>query len=485
MPIDPTADDSDRVRTERLILAVVCIAQFMVIIDTTIVNVALSNMQADLQLSADGLTWVVNAYTLPFAGFLMFGGRAADFWGRRRLLMIGIGLFTSMSLLGGLAQNGTQLIATRAAQGLGAAALSPATLTILLTTFTAPGARARALGIWAAVAGAGGAAGVLAGGVLTDWLSWRSVLFINVPIGMVLVVLGRRVVTESRSRAAGSTLDWAGAVTVTGGLIALVYAVVAVDSHAWTSPLVLWCLALAAVLLAAFVAVEARHPHPLVPLRLFRSRKITGANLLLVLMFPANYTLLFCLSQYLQGINGYSAMRTGVAFLPMPIGFVTGSQVASRLVGRLGSRTLITIGALTTVTGLLWLSRLQAHDPYLLHIGLPGLLTTLGLSSTYVAATLVASDVDPADAGLASGLVNSTRTIGGSLGLAAMVSIAAARTSAMTGVDPVVAVTAGYTRAFAACAATTVVALVVALLVLPRHLAGRVPGVPRARPART
>lgn len=455
--------------SDSLVLAVVCIAQFMVVVDTTIVNVALRNIQLDLGLSSSGLTWVINAYAIPFAGFLLLGGRAADFWGRRRLFLVGLGLFTSMSLVGGLAQNPGQLISARAVQGLGAAALSPATLTILLTTFTDPVRRAKALGIWAAVAGLGGAVGVLGGGILTDLLSWRWVLFINVPIGIALFVLARRAIVETRSRVAGSTLDWSGAVTVTVGLLAIVYAMVSTDDHPWGSSHVLVPMISGVVLLAVFVAVERRHPHPLVPLRIFRSRNVTGANLVMLLVFPANFTLLFFLSQYMQDVAGFSPLRTGVAFLPMPFGFVLGAQVSARLVGRIGARRLVVVGSLITAAGLVVLSTLEAHDGYFLHIGLPASLTVFGLSSAYIPATFAASGVDPQDAGLASGLVNATRTIGGSLGLAAMASIAASRTHALASLPADIAQTSGYARGFAACAVLCVVAAIVGWTIVPKQ----------------
>jgi EmrB/QacA subfamily drug resistance transporter len=264
------------------VLAVVCVAQFMVVLDISIVNVALPDMQRDLHLSQNALGWVLNAYTLTFAGFLLLGGRAADLWGRRRLFLIGVTLFSLTSLLGGLAQNGGELIGARALQGLGGAVLSPATLTILTTTFTEPRARTRALGIWSAVAGAGGATGVVAGGVLTDLLSWRWILFINVPIGLLVLVVARLAIVESRAEGERPTLDWAGALTITGGLIAVVYGIVETDSHSWGSGIVLGFIALGVALLASFLVIETRHRHPLVPLRLFRSRALTGANLIMV-----------------------------------------------------------------------------------------------------------------------------------------------------------------------------------------------------------
>jgi EmrB/QacA subfamily drug resistance transporter len=451
------------------VLAVVCVAQFMVVLDISIVNVALPNMQHDLHMSQNALGWVLNAYTLTFAGFLLLGGRAADLWGRRRLFLIGVALFSTTSLLGGLAQTGGELIAARALQGLGGAVLSPATLTILTPTFTDPRARTRALGLWSAVAGAGGATGVLAGGVLTDLLSWRWILFINVPIGLAVLLVARFAIAESRAEGERPTLDWAGAVTVTGGLVALVYGIVSTDSHAWGSGLVLSSLAVGAALIAAFVLIESRHRHALVPLRLFRSRALTGANLIMVLIGSVMFSIFFFLSQYLQEVLGYSPLKTGFAFLPMPLAIIIGTQLSSRLVARVGGRVLLTVGPLIAAAGLLMLSRLTAHSSYLLHVGLPGAIITFGIGMSFVPITLAATGgVDRRDAGLASGLINTTRQIGGSVGLAALLTLAASRTHALSGSSAGVAQTAGYARAFAVTSVLMVVAAVIALAVLPK-----------------
>jgi EmrB/QacA subfamily drug resistance transporter len=459
--------EASRSRPDALVLAVVCVAQFMVVLDISIVNVALPDMKRDLHMSQNGLAWVLNAYTLTFAGFLLLGGRAADIWGRRRLFLIGVTLFAAMSLVGGLAQSGGELIVARGLQGLGGAVLAPATLTILTTTFRDPVARARALGMWSAVAGAGGATGVLAGGVLTDLLSWRWILFINVPIGLLVFLVARFAVSESRAEGERPTLDWAGALTVTGGLVALVYGIVSTDSHSWGSPSVISYLVIGAGLVAAFVVVESRHRHPLVPLRLFRSRGLTGANLIMVLIGSVMFSLFFFLSQYLQDVQGYSPLRAGLAFLPMPIAIIIGTQLSSRLVGRLGSRSLLVTGPLISASGLLLLSRVHADSSYPLHIGLPGAIITFGIGMSFVPVTLSATGgVDPRDAGLASGLINTTRQIGGSLGLAVLLTIAASRTHALAHSGPHVAETAGYARAFGISALILVVAAAIALTVL-------------------
>jgi EmrB/QacA subfamily drug resistance transporter len=459
-----------RAHPAALVLAVVCVAQFMVVLDISIVNVALPDMQRDLHMSQNGLAWVLNAYTLTFAGFLLLGGRAADLWGRRRLFLIGVALFSLTSLIGGLAQSGGELIAARGLQGLGGAVLSPATLTILTTTFTEPRARARALGMWSAVAGAGGATGVLAGGVLTDLLSWRWILFINVPIGVLVLLVARFAITESRAEGERPTLDWAGALTVTGGLVALTYGIVSTDAHSWGSLFVLAFLAAGVVLVAAFLWIESRHRHPLVPLRLFRSRPLSGANLIMILIGAVMFSLFFFLSQYLQDVQGYSPLRTGFAFLPMPLAIIIGTQLSSRLVDRLGARPLLIVGPLISAAGLLLLSRLHTNSSYALHIGLPGAIITFGIGMSFVPVTLSAvGGVGRRDAGLASGLINTTRQIGGSVGLAALLTIAASRTHAVAGSGPLVAQTEGYTRAFAVSSLLLVAAAVVALVVLPRR----------------
>jgi EmrB/QacA subfamily drug resistance transporter len=432
------------------------------------VNVALPDMQRTLHMSQNSLAWVINAYTLTFAGFLLLGGRAADIWGRRRLFLLGLGLFALTSLLGGLAQSGGQLIAARGAQGLGGAVLSPATLTILTTTFTEPKARTRALGLWSAMAAAGGATGALAGGILTDLLSWRWILFINVPIGIAVIVVARLAVAESKLEGERPTLDWAGALTVTAGLVSLVYAIVSTDQHSWGSSSVVSWLIVGGALVAAFLAIESRHRHPLVPLRLFRSRGLTGANVIMIVIGSIMFSLFFFLTQYLQNVHGYSPLKAGVAFIPMPLAIIIGTQISTRLVQRVGPRVLLTVGPLISAGGMLLLSHLHEHSSYPVHIGLAGSIVTFGTGVSFVPVTLSAtSGVDARDAGLASGLINTTRQIGGSLGLAVLLTIAASRTHALAGEGPKAAVTAGYAHAYAVAALFLVAAAVVALLVLP------------------
>jgi predicted MFS family arabinose efflux permease len=304
--------------------------------------------------------------------------------------------------------------------------------------------------------------------VLTDLLSWRWILFINVPIGILVLVVARFAIVESIAEGERPTLDWAGALTVTGGLVALVYGIVSTDAHAWGSSLVVGYLVAGVALLAVFLAIETRHPHPLVPLRLFRSRSLTGANLMMIIIGSVMFSLFFFLSQFVQDVQHYSALRTGFAFLPMPIAIIIGTQISSRLVARVGPRTLLVIAPLVSAIGLLLLSRLHEHSSYLLHVGIPGAITTFGVGLSFVPITLAATGgVARHEAGLASGLINTTRQIGGSLGLAALLTIVAARTNALRSAGALVAQTGGYTRAFAVGSVLMVGAAVIAVLVLP------------------
>jgi len=437
------------------ILAVCCAAQFMVVLDVSIVNVALPKMRADLGLSADGQQWIVNAYTLTFAGFLLLGGRAADLFGRRRVFMLGLALFTVSSLLGGLAQNGASLIAARAVQGIGGAILAPATLSLITTTFTDPSSRRRALGIWSATAASGAAAGVLAGGILTDLLDWRWVLFVNVPIGAVLIAAAAVALTESKAENRPS-LDVAGAVTVTGGLALLVYGIVSTDTRSWGSAATIFTLLGAAVLLAAFVVIESRvAKHPLVPLRVFRMRSISASNGIAVMIGAALFGFNFFLSLYLQQVNGYGPLKAGLAFLPAALATMVGAIVGTRLVVRLGARRQLVIGPLIAAAGMVWLSQLSAGDGYLAHVFGPLILTGIGLGMSFVPMTIAATaDVPVHQAGLASGLINTTRQVGGAVGLAVMATVAAGASSA----------TSGYDRAFAMSAAVLAIAAVLALI---------------------
>ncbi len=488
---DPTP--ARRAPSDAAVLALVCVAQFMVVLDVSIVNVALPSIRTDLHFSATGLQWVVNAYTLAFAGFLLLGGRAADLFGRRRIFLLGLVLFTGASLAGGLAQNGTTLLVARALQGLGGAVLSPATLTILTTTFRDGPGRARAMGLWSAVAGAGGAAGALLGGVLTDLLSWRWILFVNVPIGLGALVAARLTLVETRGESSSRSLDGLGAVLVTGGLMALVYAIVNTDTHAWGSARTLVTLAVAAVLLVWFVVHEAWVARaPLVPLRLFASRSVSGANLVMLAVSAAIFATWYFQSLYLQQVQGYSPLLTGLAFVPQTLAIIVGAQLSSRLVTRIGARPLLLFAPLMTAAGLGLLSRLGPTSSYLGSILAPSVLITLGLGLAFTPIAFAATTgVAREEAGLASGVVNTMRQVGGSIGLAVLATLATAHTRALLGAQAAratavtghlspafgSALTAGFDRAFEVSAGLAVLAAA-ASLVLPRLSATRVPGEP-------
>jgi EmrB/QacA subfamily drug resistance transporter len=454
--------------SDRAVLALACVAQFMVVLDVSVVNVALPSIGHDLHYSATGLQWVVNAYVLTFAGFLLLGGRAADLYGRRRVYLFGLALFAAASLAGGFAQSSGWLTAARAAQGVGGAVLSPATLTIIVTTFS--GHRlAKALGLWSAMGGAGGAAGVILGGVLTAELSWRWVLFINVPIGAAAFVAALAVLSEARRPDAGRRLDVAGAVTVTAGLATLAYAIVNTDVYAWTSARTLGAIGVAAVLLTAFLVIQTKvAANPLVPLRLFTKRPVTGANLVMLMIGAAFFSMWYFLSLFLQDVLGYGALRTGLAFAPMAVAIIVGAQTSSRLLARLGIRPLLLIGTGLAAGGFIWLSQVSTSAGYWGCVFEAGTTVSLalGILFTPVAAAATAG-VDRSEAGLASGLMNTSRQVGGSLGLAALATLASShsRTLLAAGTPGAMALASGYGRAFAVAAALVALAFVAAFVV--------------------
>ncbi len=455
-----------------LVLALVCIGQFMVVLDVSIVNVALPSIQRDLGFSTSGLQWVVNAYTLTFAGFLMLGGRAADIFGRKRIFMVGLGVFTLASLLGGMAQNETWLVAARALQGLGAAILAPATLTIITTNFSEGPSRARALGVWAAVASAGASAGALLGGVLTDLLSWRWILFVNVPIGIIALVAAHRFLPESRADLEHRHMDLAGAFTVTGGLVALVYAIVTSPSHSWGSLQVLLPLIAAVVLLGSFLVIQAKYARvPLVPLRIFRSRSVAGGNALMFLFFAAMFGSWYFETLYMQDVLHYSPIEAGLAFLPQTLLIAAGAQLTARLVTRFGPRPLIVTGSVIAAGGVAWLSHITPGSTFVADLMGPFVLIGLGMGLTVTPVTVAGTaGVPREDAGLASGLLNTSRTVGASIGLAVLATIAASRTtSVLSGAAgaKAAALTDGYSLAISVSFVLLLVATVVGLFVLP------------------
>ena len=448
--------------SDGVILVVVCLAQFMVVLDVSIVNVALPAIQSSLHFRSVDLQWVVTAYALTFGGLLLLGGRLADLFGRRRIFLVGLGLFTAASLLGGFATDQTTLIAARALQGVGAAILSPATLTILTVTFRDQRARAKAFGMWSAVAAGGGAAGALFGGILTQYLSWRWILFVNVPIGIALFAVARLRLHESKADGPRRRLDLAGAFTVTASLFLLVYAISHTDVVSWTAPSTLVVLLASLLLLLAFMAIEAKvASHPLIPLRLFRVRSVTGANLVMFCFGVGTFAMWFFLSLYLQQVLGYSPVVTGLTFLPQTVAIAAGATLSGRLSPRYGPRNVLMAGALMGAGGLLWLSFIQAGDSYWTGVCGGGILATFGMGLAFTPIALLATGGVPhEDAGLASGMVNCSRQIGASIGLAALTTLAASRTAAVLAASaypghPVgvseavkVAMTEGYARAF-------------------------------------
>ena len=453
-------------------LAVCCLAQFMVVLDISIVNVALPQMKAGLHLSPGGEQWVINAYTLTFAGLLMLGGRAADLFGRRRVFLLGVGLFTGFSLLGGLAQDGAWLIAARALQGTAGAVLAPATLSLLTTTFTAPAARRRAVGAWSATAASGAAIGVLAGGILTDLLDWRWVLFVNVPIGIVLLAAAAWTLTESRA-GEGTRLDVPGAVTVTAGMALIVYAIVGTNTHPWGSARTISILAAGIALLGAFVLIEARLARqPLVPLGVFRRRSLTAANGVSLAIGASIFSLFFFLSLYLQQVNGYTPLRAGLAFLPIGLAILSAALVAARMVARIGARRQLVTGLVLAAAGLAWLTQLAPGEGYWTGVFVPGLLVGVGFGLSFVPMTIGGTAGIPAhQAGLASGLLNTTRQVGGAVGLAVAATVATAVHAQSAAPHAVAAaLTTGYDRAFAISAAVLAAGALAALL-LPGRLA--------------
>src|SRR4051794_24321823 len=422
-PMTVQAMNDSRARSKWLALAVLAVAQFMVVLDVTIVNVALPAIQTDLGFSADGLQWVVNGYTLAFGGLLLLGGRASDLLGRRRLFIVGLGLFGAASLAGGFAPNSETLIAVRAIQGIGAALLSPAALALLTVTFPAGRERNIALGVWGALAGIGGTLGVVAGGVLVDSAGWEWIFFVNVPIAIGGIIAAPFFVKESRGTAGG--FDLTGAVLATGGLLALVYGVIRTDAAGWGSAEVLGLFGAAVTLLAAFVYAESRAKDPLVPLKLFRVRGLSVSALALALNGAAFLGMFFLSALYLQQVHGDSALDAGVHFVPMGIAAIASAVVGAQLVTRLGTRAAYIGGSAIGVVGLLLISRAGVDASYATDI-LPGFVVFgLGLPLVGVANQIAAvAEVPHEDAGAASGIVTTAFQVGGAIGLA-LVSTAA------------------------------------------------------------
>ncbi len=461
-------------RRRALTLVLCCLAQFMVVLDVSIVNVALPSIASDLGFTPASLAWVVNGYTLAFAGFLLLGGRAADLLGRREVFAGGLALFALASLAGGLAQDELTLVAARAAQGLGGAVVAPASLSILTTGFPAGAERNRALGLWGAMGAIGGASGALLGGLLTQALDWRWILFINVPIGLAAALVALRVVRGAgRDTGAARDFDLLGALTATTGLVILTYGIVETESHGWGSARTLLTLAAGLALLALFLLVERRFAaHPLVPLRIFRSREVSGANVVVFCLGASVFAMWYFLSLYLQQVLGYSPIEAGLAFLPMPLTIAACTQVATRLTTQVGAGPVLGGGMALIGAGMLWLGALPADGAYLADVLGPALLCAAGIGFSFVPVTIAATaGAVKTEAGLASGLVNTSRQMGGSVGLALLAAIA---TRATDGGGDAQALTDGFTRAFSVGSGIAFAGAAVSLLVL-RRVRARVP----------
>jgi EmrB/QacA subfamily drug resistance transporter len=454
-----------------LALAVLALAQFMVVLDVTIVNVALPSIQDALGFSPDGLQWVVNAYTLTFGGLLMLGGRMSDLLGRRRVFLAGMTVFALASLAGGLAPSAGVLVAARAVQGIGAALLSPAALALVTTIFPAGRERNIALGIWGALAGIGGTLGVVAGGVLVDSFGWEWIFFVNLPVAALALAATPLVVGESRREQTGSRFDLPGAALGTTGLLALVLAVIRTEPSGWGSAEVLGLFGVAAVLLTAFVRVERRSPDPLVPLRLFRSRGFSASFIALTLNGAAFLSMFFLTALYLQEVHHDSALTAGLQFVPMGFAAILSAAIGSQLVTRFGTRAPYLAGAAVGVVGLLMLTRAGAHAGYAADL-LPGLvvfglgLPLVGLSNQIAAV----AEVPTEDLGAASGLINTAFQVGGALGLAIVSTVANSRVSELLagGVAQADALAGGYQRGLLVAAGIALANLVVGVFTAPR-----------------
>jgi EmrB/QacA subfamily drug resistance transporter len=457
--------DTQRHKNRALIL--LALTQFMIVIDASITNVALPTIGRDLRIDQTDLSWVVNAYTLTFGGFLLLGGRLADLIGRRRMFMIGLTVFGLGSLLGGLAGSSNFLDGARALQGIGAALVAPAALSLVTTIFAEGSERNQALGVWGAVSGAGGAVGVLLGGVLTQ-IDWRLVLFVNVPIAVLAILAAPRILPEGKDPTEVKGFDIPGAVSATVGLGVLVFAMVKASQDGWGSTGTIVRLAIGVALLAAFVVIELRTRHPLLPFSIFRLRTLRGANLAGILTGMSLFSMFLFISYYLQYVLGYSAIKTGVAYLPLAIMIIVSAGIASALVTRLGFKPTLIGGLILVAAGLFWFSRISANGSYLADVLGPSILAGLGLGATFVPVTIAAvTGTSGPQAGVASGLINTSQQIGGALGVAILVSVSTSRIADFgRAAGTHHALVAGYSRAFLiGCGFAVLAALLSAVVV--------------------
>jgi EmrB/QacA subfamily drug resistance transporter len=467
-------------------LALLSVVQFMVVLDIAIVNVALPSIQTDLGFSDESLQWVVSAYALVFGGFLLLGGRAADVIGRRRIFLVGLIAFTVSSLVAGLAWSEASLIAARAFQGLGAAIISPAALSILSTTFAEGRERNVALGVWGAVGGFGAAAGVLLGGILTDALSWEWIFFVNVPVGVIAFALTPLLLDESRD-ASVKRFDVPGAVLVTAGLSALVYAITQAGQDGWLAATTIGFFVGSLALLAAFVVWELRHPEPLMRFGILRTKTVAGANVSGFILGTAIFAMFLMLTLYMQQVLGYSAMKTGVAYLAVAGTAILWSAVAAQLVTRIGVKPVLVVGMIALTGGLVWFTQVSVGGSYVADL-LPGfLLVGVGLGFSFVPISIAAlAGIRDSEAGLASGLINTSQQIGGALGIAALSTIATSRTSdaIASGTAQGQALVDGFSAAFLAGLGVAAAGVVAAFVLIRRdELETGAEQVPESQPA--
>jgi EmrB/QacA subfamily drug resistance transporter len=454
-----------------VVLVLVCLAQFMVVLDATIVNVALPSIQHDLNFSLGNLAWIINSYTLLFGGFLLLGGRAADLFGRKRVFLAGVLLFSAASALCALATSQGMLIAFRGLQGLGAALVSPAALSIIMTTFADGAERTKALAAWGAIAASGSAFGLLLGGVLTESLSWEWIFLVNVPIGLAAFAASLRLIPESKGDGA-SGFDLFGALFVTGGVVAIVYAIVRAEQDGWGSSTTLGFGALGIALLIAFVLVERVHKHPLVRLGIFKTRSLSTANGVMVLAMAGMFAMFFFATIYVQEVLDYSPIEAGLAFLPFTVGIIAGSVAAQQLIPRIGVRAQILAGLVLAAIGLLLMTRITPEGSYVTELLPAVIVLSIGMGTTFVPLTLLATtNVDEHDAGLASGLFNTSQQVGGALGLAILSTFATSRTENQLGdgIAPAQALVDGYHLAFLIGAVFMVVGVAAITLLIRRR----------------
>jgi len=413
-----------------LILILLALAQFMVVLDVSIVNVALPSIQKAFGMSQTSLQWIVTAYTLTFGGFLLLGGRAADLFGRRRVFLIGVAVFVLASLADGLSHSGGMLITCRTIQGMAGAFMSPAALSIVLVTYKEGHERNVALSVWGAVASGGAAAGVLLGGIFTQYLGWRWNFFINVPIGLGVIVTALRILKKHESEAEHNNLDLTGAVLVTGGLMMLVYALVKAPASGWTSHTSLTYFGISLAALIVFVINESRAKHPLMPLHIFRIRNLSGADSLMLLMAAGLFSIFFFTTLYMQEILGYSPVKTGVSFLVIPVAIALAATNVPRLVKKIGYRPILMVAPLVVSAGLFWVSHIPVNGTFWGNVAPGMILLGLGMGATFISVTIAAtSGVPKNEAGLASGLLNTSQQIGGSVGLAVLTGVATSSTA--------------------------------------------------------